>query len=68
MAEILLTDNFYFVAESNREVDFLEEFYKSKDKKVTLEIQDTIGGEENPFVVYKVTEQEGNRIKIRNKK
>lgn len=56
VAELLLTDNFYFVAESDRDVTFMIEFYKSKDKKVTLELQETIGEEENSFMVYKVVE------------
>lgn len=56
VAELLLTDNFYFVAESDRDVTFMIEFYKSKDKKVTLELQEAIGEEENPFMVYKVVE------------
>lgn len=57
IAELLLTDNFYFVAESDRDITFMVDFYKSKDKKVTLELQETIGEGEKPFMVYKVVEQ-----------
>lgn len=56
VAELLLTDNFYFVAESNRDITFMIDFYKAKDIKVTLELQETIGEGENPFMVYKVVE------------
>ena len=57
IAELLLTDNFYFVVESNRDITFMEDFYKSKGKKVTLELQETIGEGENPFMVYQIVEQ-----------
>ena len=57
IAELLLTDNFYFVAESNRDITFMEDFYKSKGKKVTLELQEIIGEGENPFMVYQIVEQ-----------
>ena len=67
VAELLLTDNFYFVAESNRDVTFMVDFYKSKDKKITLELQETIGEGENPFRVYKVVEQK-NVLKRNPKK
>lgn len=56
VGELLLTDNFYFVAESNRDITFMIDFYKAKDIKVTLELQETIGEGENPFMVYKVVE------------
>lgn len=57
IADILLTDNFYFVAESNRDVTFMEDFYKSNRKQVKLELQDTISEKDNPFMVYKIVEQ-----------
>ena len=63
IAEALLTDNFYVVAEANSDITFVEDFYKSKDIKVKLEIQDTIGEGENPFVVYKIEEQMGKPVK-----
>ena len=68
IADALFTENFYFVAESNRDISFMEDFYKSKDKNVTLELQETIGEGENPFMVYKVVEQKGTTIKIGNRK
>lgn len=68
IAEAFLTGNFYFVAESNRDISFMEDFYKSINKKVTLELQETIGEGENPFMVYKVVEQKGTTIKIGNRK
>ena len=64
IAEALLTDNFYVVAEMICDITFVEEFYNSKGMKVKVEIQDTIGEGENPFVVYKVSEQKGTTIKI----
>ena len=63
IAEALLTDNFYVVAEANRDITFVEDFYKSKDIKVKLQIQDTIGEGENPFIVYKIEEQTGKPVK-----
>lgn len=68
IAEAFLTDNFYFVAESNRDITFMEEFYKSIDKKVTLELQETVGEGEKPFMVYKVVEQKDTTIRIGKKK
>ena len=63
IARLLLTDNFYFVAESNRDVTFIVDFYESKGKKVSLELQETIGEDENPFQVYKVAEQKHTTIR-----
>ena len=57
IAEVLLTDNFYFVAKKNRDVSFMRDYYESIDKKIMLETQETLGEGENPFVVYKVIEQ-----------
>lgn len=57
IAEALLLDNFKFVAESSCDVTFVEEYYAFQGKKVILELEDTIGEGENPFLVYKVTEQ-----------
>lgn len=57
IAEALLLDNFYFVAESICSVSFVEEFYASQGKKVVLELEDTVGEGENPFLVYKVMEK-----------
>lgn len=68
ISEALLTDNFYVVAAANRDITFVEDFYASKGIKVKTEVQDTIGEGENPFVVYKITEQKGTTIKIGKKK
>lgn len=57
IAEALLLDNFYFVAAKNRDIAFMEEFYSSIGKKITLELTDTIGEGENPFLVYRVVEK-----------
>ena len=57
IAEALLLDNFYFVAESICDVTFIEEYYASQGKKVVLELEDTVGEGENPFLVYKVMEK-----------
>ena len=54
MEEALLQEQVYFVAESIADVCFVEEYYKTKDIKVSLDVIDTIGEGENPFVVYKV--------------
>ena len=64
IAEALLTDNFYVVAEAICDIVFIEDFYMSKGIKVKMEVQDTVGEGENPFVVYKVAEQKGTTIKI----
>ena len=68
ISEALLTDNFYVVAVKKRDITFVEEYYNSKDIKIKLEVQDTVGEGENPFVVYKVTEPKGTTIKIGKKK
>ena len=57
MAEQLLRDNFYFVIAKNRDASFMEDFYQSKDKNIKLELIDTIGEGDNPFLVYKIEEQ-----------
>lgn len=57
IAEVLLLDNFRFVAESICDVTFVEEYYASQGKKVILELEDTVGEGENPFLVYKVVEK-----------
>lgn len=68
ISEALLTDNFYVVAETSCDISFIEDFYMSKDIQVKVEEQETIGEGENPFVVYKITEQKGTIIKIGKKK
>ncbi len=68
IADALLTENFYFVAESDRDVTFVEDFYESQNKKVTLELQETVGEGENPFMVYKIVEQKDTTIRIGKKK
>ena len=57
IAEALLLDNFYFVAESICDVTFIEEYYVSEGKEVMLELEDIVGEGENPFLVYKVMEK-----------
>ena len=54
MEEALLQENVYFVAESNADVSFVEEYYKTKKINVKLDIVDTVGEGDNPFLVYKV--------------
>lgn len=63
IAEALITENFYVVAMANRDITFVEDFYASKDVKVKLDIQDTVGEGDNPFVVYKIEEQKGKPVK-----
>lgn len=63
IAEVLITDNFYFVAKKNRDVSFVRDYYEFIDKKVMLEPQETLGEGENPFVVYKVKEKNDVRSK-----
>lgn len=67
ISEALLKDNFYVVAAANRDVTFVEDYYKSKDITIKLEEQDTVGEGDNPFVVYKVVEKKGTTIKIGKK-
>ena len=57
IAEALLTENHYFVAEEARDVTFMEDFYESKGMKVALEEVERIG-EDNPLIVYKLVEKE----------
>ena len=56
IAEVLLLDNFYFVAEKNQDVTFMEEFYRSIQKEISLEVIDTVGEGDNPFLVYQLVE------------
>ena len=56
VGEILLLDNFRFVAESICDVTFVEKYYASQGKKVILELEDTVGEGENPFLVYRIVE------------
>ena len=67
ISEALLTDNFYVVVAKQRDITFIEDYYRWKDIKITLEVQDTIGEGENPFVVYKVAEKEDTTIRIGKK-
>ncbi len=55
--EALLKGNIYFVAEKAEDTTFMEDYYGSKGKNVELELQETIGEGDNPFLVYKVKEQ-----------
>lgn len=54
MVERLLRDNFHFVIAKNREASFMEDFYQSKDKNIKLELIDTIGEGDNPFLIYDI--------------
>lgn len=56
IAEVLLLDNFYFVAEKNQDVAFMEEFYRSIQKEISLEVIDTVGEGDNPFLIYQLVE------------
>ena len=55
--EALLLENIYFVAKADADITFVQDYYASKDKKVELELRETIGNEENPFQVYKIVEK-----------
>ena len=65
--EALLKDNVYFVAEKDAEISFVKDYYEAKNRNVILELQDTVGEGENPFLIYKVTE-DLNGKKTSNKK
>lgn len=54
IADLLLTDHFYFVAEESCDVSFVEAYYQEQQRKVKITVQDVIGEGENPFVVYKI--------------
>ena len=56
ISEALLTDNFYFVAEKSCDISFVEEYYASLGKEVSLVLKDTVGEGENPFRVYRIVE------------
>lgn len=57
IAEALLTDNFYFVAEKSCDITFMKEFYASEGIIVRLEVTDSVGEGENPFLVYKIVKK-----------
>lgn len=57
IAQALLTDGFYFVAEAQCDVSFLTEYYSFCDKEVELEVEDVVGEGENPFYIYKAVEK-----------
>lgn len=54
-AELLLQDNFYFVIEKERTLDFLHEFYAMQGITLNTEMVDEIGNKENPLVIYEVS-------------
>ena len=54
-AELLLQDNFYFVIERERSLDFLYEFYTTQGITLNTEIVDKIGNKDNPLVVHEVS-------------
>ena len=54
----LLTENFYFVMEESGDTSFLTDYYRFKGIETELEIKDTVGAGENPFVVYKLVKSE----------
>lgn len=54
-AELLLQDNFYFVIEKERPLDFLHEFYSTQGIALNTEVVDEIGNKENPLVVFEVS-------------
>ena len=55
--EAMLTEQVYFVAEAQEDVSFMKDYYETKDKKVEVELQETIGKGDNPFHIYKVREE-----------
>lgn len=57
--EAFLTDNIYFVAEKAQDILFMEDYYESKGMDVELEVVETVGEGENPFLIYQVKEQTG---------
>ena len=57
MEEALLMEPVYFVLEEGQDTAFIVDYYALKNKKVELKLQDTIGEDENPFMVYKVVEK-----------
>lgn len=57
IAEALLLDNFYFVAEKNCDIGFLEKLYLFRKIPVTIEVEDTVGNGENPFLVYRIAKE-----------
>ena len=65
MEEALLKENVYFVAEKEADVSFVEDYYETKNKTITLEIQDTVGEGENPFLIYKVMEEGKAKKKVK---
>lgn len=56
IADALLTENHYFVAEEDEDITFVEDYYRTKGVNIALEEVERIG-EENPFIVYKLVER-----------
>jgi len=63
MEENLLQENFYFVIENIGDTAFLTDYYGAKGIEVILELQDTVGEGENPFLIYKVVQDSGKNSK-----
>lgn len=61
--ENLLQEGFYFVIESIGDTGFLTDYYSTKGTEVILELQDTVGEGENPFLVYKIVPDSGKNNK-----
>ena len=57
IARCLLLDNFYFVAEKNCDISFLEKVYISRQIPVMIEVEDIVGAGENSFLVYRIVEK-----------
>ena len=53
-AELLLLDNFYFVAEEECELLFLDEFYRTLGIAIAIEPVDEVSAEDRTLVVYEV--------------
>ena len=66
--EALLEENIYFVIEKAEDTAFMEDYYEAKGKDIELELQETIGEGDNPFMVYKVKEQVKAKQKFGKKK
>ena len=55
LADALLMDHIFFIAEKSRDINYLKEYYKEKGKEVEIQVKDTLKKSEDPFIVYHIT-------------
>ena len=51
--QLLLKENFYFVAKKDREINFITDYYREKGQQLQMRTDHELPAGNNPFVVYK---------------